>query len=194
MQDSTLLDLPANRLHQTHRDHRDPVVAALGITNRYLQIAEIDILDAKTDAFVEAQTAAVKQVRHEPRRAMKPGQHRARLCRSENHRQLRRSFCALDVIDSGKLLLKNFFVKKEESTESLVLGGGGYVLLTRQMRQERPHFPCAHLCRVLFAMKENETLDPIHIDLFSASRIMPEANSIADLVEEFPLARSEVGG
>ena len=51
------------------------------------------------------------------------------------------------------------------------------------------YFGLTHLGRMTPAVKEEESLDPIHIGLLSAFAVIPSANRLPHLIEEFRLMR-----
>ena len=74
---------------------------------------------------------------------------------------------------------------QEKDSQSLVLGGGGYVLMRRQVGQEGFYLRHAHLLGMEFIMEEDVAPDPVHVGLFGADGIVLELDGIAHLIQEF---------
>jgi hypothetical protein len=121
-------------------------------------------------------------------------QNRVRFLRCKNHRQFRRTFGPLDVIDPRQLLLQDLAIQKQQRAKSLILRGSGHLAFRGQMSQKLAHLLCAHFVRMPFAVKEDETLNPIQIDLLGAQGIMLEADGLTDPIKEFRLVRLGGGG
>jgi hypothetical protein len=47
------------------------------------------------------------------------------------------------------------------------------------------YFLFAHLSRMPFMMKKNESFDPVDVALFCFRTVMPRPNRLADLIEQF---------
>jgi len=64
------------------------------------------------------------------------------------------------------------------------LGGGGDVLLHGQVGQKGLDFPAAHLLRVSFVVEQNVPLDPVHVSLFGANRVVLDPDDVADTFDK----------
>jgi hypothetical protein len=53
-----------------------------------------------------------------------------------------------------------------------------------QMRQKLLDLLSSHVTWMPFAVKENETFDPAHVGLFSASAIVPDTHGLTDLLQK----------
>ena len=56
-----------------------------------------------------------------------------------------------------------------------------------EVRKKRAHCVSVKFARMAFAVKENESLDPVAIGLFGADTEVPEASDIGDLIEQLSL-------
>ncbi len=68
--------------------------------------------------------------------------------------------------------------------QGLVLGGGGDVLVDRQVREEVHDLRLAHLQRVRFVVEEDEPLDPEDVGVLGPDAVMQAPGRLADLIEE----------
>ncbi len=75
-------------------------------------------------------------------------------------------------------------IEKEQSAESLILGGSADVLLDGQMREKRVDLRLGHLRRVTHVMEVDESLDPMTIGLLGPLAVMARAERLAQTVEE----------
>lgn len=89
--------------------------------------------------------------------------------------------------------VEDFAVEEEEGAEGLVLGGGGDVLIDGEVGEEGfdpsagsgHSLGGAHVGGVLFAMKEDEALDPVDVGLFGAEGVVFEAEFVPHLIQKF---------
>ena len=79
----------------------------------------------------------------------------------------------------------HFFVKEEYCAEGLILGRGGDPFIDCKMREKRTNLSFAHIIRVAFIVKEDESLDPMPVSLLSSQAIVLQANDVSNLVDEF---------
>ena len=91
-------------------------------------------------------------------------------------------------------MLQDLAIQKQECAKSLVLRGRSHVAFHGQMGQDLAHLLCAHFVRMPFAMKEDETLNPIRVDLLGAQGIMLETDGLTDPIKEFRLVGPGGGG
>ena len=54
--------------HQSFRQYRGPILAALAVANRHRLCSQIDILDPQANAFMYAQPGTIDEFRHQARR------------------------------------------------------------------------------------------------------------------------------
>jgi hypothetical protein len=81
--------------------------------------------------------------------------------------------------------MENLIVEKNEGVERLVLGGGGDVLLDRQIGKKRLDFESAHFPRVSFLVEKDVTFNPMNVNFLGTQRVMLDAKDLSDLVEKF---------
>lgn len=70
----------------------------------------------------------------------------------------------------------------------LVLGGGGDLVLDRQMGQKPADLLFRQFAGMLFVVEEDESFDPVHISLFRSVAVMPYPNRVPNLIEQFGLS------
>lgn len=92
---------------------------------------------------------------------------------------------AFDAGDVFEFALEDLLVKKEQSTKSLVLSGGGDAPVEVKMAEECGDLFFAHFFRVTFVVKENETPDPIEVGLLGTDAVAFDPEVPANAVEEF---------
>src|SRR6478672_11778612 len=105
--------MTAQRFTEIYWKHCDPVFPAFCVTHSDLCERKIDVFDSQTNAFHQAQSATVQQPSHQFRYAVKMRENFLYLTARQNHRQLRRLFCALDFFQPANLMLEDFLVEKE---------------------------------------------------------------------------------
>ena len=91
-------------------------------------------------------------------------------------------------VNGAQLLVKHFFVEKEQCAEGLVLGGGGDIAFHGQVGEKGLDFWGAHLGGVADIVEVDVALDPIDIGFFGADGVVFEADGISHLVEQFSVA------
>jgi len=74
-------------------------------------------------------------------------------------------------------------MEKQERAQCLILRGCSDVLVRREITQKGAHLLGAHFFGVTFPMEQDEALNPVHVYLFRAQRIMLKTDRIADTVE-----------
>jgi hypothetical protein len=143
-----LLQLPPQRLHQRMRQHAHPVLLPLPLTDGELEPGKVEVLDPQPDALHQPQPTAVEEARHQARCPVDMSEDGARLFAGEHLRQSRQPLRPLHVLNGGQLDVEDVPVEEKQSAERDVLGGGGDVLLHRQVRKERADLGGARLLRM----------------------------------------------
>jgi hypothetical protein len=103
----------------------------------------------------------------------------------KHDRNFGRAFDPLDVVHPVKFLVQNNLVKKKERAQGLVLGGRGDVATDGKVGQESADLDFPHRFRMSFAVKQDETFDPVDVGSFGPDAIMPEPEMLPHLVEQF---------
>ena len=83
------------------------------------------------------------------------------------------------------MLLFSALLARKRSFYGLVLSRCSDVAIARQVREEFGDLFFGHIARVAFAVIKNEALDPVHVCLLGPNAVMPAANNVPDLLEEF---------
>ena len=97
----------AYRNVQHRRQHRDAVLATLGLPNDQFTPLQRKVLDPKPQALHEAQSAAIEEVGHQPRRALELCQERAHVGASQHHREAPRVGGAGHFVQPRQLRLQH---------------------------------------------------------------------------------------
>lgn len=116
------------------------VTLAFRITHNDLMAAKINILDTQPQAFHQSEPGTEEELHQEARDAIHFCDHRHSFRLGEDRGKAFRLFGAEDVGRKINFLVKNIPVKKEDGTESLVLGGSRHILFSRQIDDECLNF------------------------------------------------------
>src|SRR4051794_38199703 len=107
----------------------------------------------------------------------------------QNDGKTGRPLYPLHPIQPSDLLPEDLLVKEEQSAQGLVLRRRCHLALASQISKELRHLGLGHSARVPFAVEEDKPPGPIEIGLFGPKTIMFSSDHVADLIEEFGLAR-----
>ncbi len=162
----------------------DPFPHAFSVVNGDLVITEIDVFDAQTDRFHEAQAAPIEQMDHEAVIALELGENGARLCRGENDGEFGGAANPFDTGDKIKLSIKHLLVKEKQSAKGLILGGGGDAAIDGEVTEEGGNLRFAQLLGVAFAMEEDEATNPIEVSYLCADAVVFDAQMPTDTIEQ----------
>ena len=173
------LERPAKPLGQ----EGDAFAQAFAFAHGDLFVTEVDIFDPKTQAFEQAQTAAIEEMGHEPIVALEPGEDGARFGTGKDHRDFRRSLGPLEI-DELEFALEHMLIKEKQRAKSLVLGRGSDVSVDGQMIKEGGDLIFPHIAGVPLIVEENEAADPIEVRLLGADGVTFDAKMPADAVEQ----------
>ena len=116
-------------------------------------------------------------------------QDRARFSGRKYHRYFHRPLRPLNIFDPGQFFFQDLFIKKEKSTEGLVLRGRGDISFRSKMTQKFSHLIRAQAFRVPLSVKNDESFDPVDVSLLRPHGIMPDPYRGADTIQQFHLAR-----
>src|SRR6478672_8548116 len=105
--------MTAQRFTEIYWKHCDAVFPAFRVSHSDLCERKIDVFDSQTNAFHQPQSATVQQASHQLRYAVKMRENFLYLTARQNHRQLRRLFCAFDFFQPADLVLEDLFVEKK---------------------------------------------------------------------------------
>jgi hypothetical protein len=159
-----------------------------------LIVAEIDVLHAEAENFEEAETAAVKEVNHEPVVAFEMGENGAGFGACEDDGKLRRPVDPLDTGDELELPLKDMLVKEEQRAEGLILRGGSNVTVDCKVAEEGGDLRFAEGAGVAFAVVKDETANPIAVGGLGPDAVTPGAEVPPDAIEELRRCSGRKGG
>ena len=180
-----MLDLAAEGFDQGGRQEGGPVLAALAVADDDVHLVEIDILDPQPEALHQPEAGPVQQAGGEPGGAVELGQDGAGLLAAEDGRQPLGGLGPHGLaLDPCQRLSQDDLVEEEQGAEGLVLGGGGQVLLDRQMGQEGDDFGLGHLEGMPLAMEQDESLRPVDVGVLGADAVMQSPGGLADLVQQ----------
>ena len=170
-----LLDGPemfAERRLEGFGEHRRSILRAFSAADHDLVTIEIDVLNAEVQAFTEAETGAVHELRGEPRIGFEMGQHRADFVAAHHDRQPDRFLRADDAPEIAYRATEDGAIEEEQGRERLVLGRSAHVLLDREPREEGIDRAFGHDGRHPLGMERQEAPDPMDIRLFGAGTVM----------------------
>lgn len=149
----------------------DAVLLPLGIANHELLVAKVDVLDSQPQALEQAQARSVDESGHQPRCALQLTQHGPHFLARRHYRQAPRLLGSLDIAQPWQLDLQHISIKKQDRTQSLILGGRRNVALTGEIAEKGCELIATNVTRVALAVKEDEPPDPLDIRLLAAALI-----------------------
>jgi len=188
-----LLELEAERFDGAGGEHGEAVFFTFAIAHDDLVLAEIDVpssglrtsFDAQAQGFEETKAGAVEEEGDELVDAAEAVDDGAGFVFAEDGGEVLGGLGAGGLDGGVEGTVEDFAVEEEEGAESLILGGGGDVLIDGEMGEEGFDLGGAHVGGVLFAMKEDEALDPVDVGLFGAEGVVFEAEFVPHLIQEF---------
>lgn len=139
-----------------------------------------------------AQPTPIKQICHEPVVTLELGKHAAHFRPGEDHRDLWRTFRALEI-DEIELVLQHLTVKEQQGAKGLILGRSCHPSIDRKMAEKSGYFFFAHFRGVPFFMKQDEAPDPLDVRLLGADAVALHSQMPANAVEQFRRARRQYG-
>jgi hypothetical protein len=107
MQRAYAHEMIAQRFEQVLRQQSNLVLLSLGVADEQLTVLKVDVLDAKSKALEQAQSATINQRRHEPRGPLQLGENRPDLIARKYYRQALWLLGALHVLEPGQLTSEN---------------------------------------------------------------------------------------
>ena len=184
------------RLHKFHllsqpvvqalRQHRHPVLVALALAHHNLAPREFHILDTQTQTFQQAHSTAIQQTHHHIHQRIVHRLHQPPHLVHRQHRgQATRTLGPGDLRQPGEIQSQHFLVQKQQCRQSLRLRRSTHVAFHRQRSQERFQLGLAHFRRVALAVKDDVSFCPLHVALLGADAVMLEADTLAQLVQQF---------
>lgn len=192
MKEADAFDLAAQVGDDGIGEGGDAVLFAFAIADGEGFVFKIDVLDAKADAFHEAQAGAVEYLRHEFVDAVHLGDDAHDFLAAKDGGESFGAFGRREE-DGFDLFLQDFAVEEENGGKRLVLGGGGDGAFRGKVAEEGLDFGGAHFEGVAFdfgaaqprVVEEDESPHPVQIGFFCAEGIMFGAQGVAHLVEDF---------
>ncbi len=166
----------------------DAVLAALGVADDDAIVAELDVLDAQTQALEKAHPGPVEDRRDE---RGDPFRRPMRRRTSARVRTVGKSSGPLGTDDGsrgGEVLLEDVAVEKHEGRERLGLGRGADGALDGEMRDEGVDLGLGHLEGMALVVKEDVAADPADVGLLGAQAVVAGADRLAHAVEQARLA------
>ena len=155
----------------------DAILFAFAVTDGDGFVLEVQIFDAQSDAFHEAQAGAVQDLRHEFVCATELVEDADGLVAGENGGESFGTFGAGEQ-DGFDFLMEDFAVEKEDGAEGLVLGGGGDVPFGGEVDDVGADFVGAHLGGMFFMVEEDVAADPVEVGFFGAVGVVFGAQGI----------------
>ncbi len=161
-----------------------PVFLSFTAANKDLLSIEVKVLDAQLQCFVQSEARAVEQCRDQPGDSGQLTEDRSDFRTRHHHWQGGGHSSARKVAQGREVPLDDVFVEKEEGGEGLILCRGGDGLIDGQVCQEGLDVALAHVARMALVVKQDVAADPCGVGIGSAGAVVPEAEGIAQLIEE----------
>src|SRR5262245_48652224 len=138
-------------------------------------IGEIDILDAETDAFHEAQPRPIEEACHQMGCAGEMGQDFGDFlpCKHDGHPL--RFLGMFEIFQLWERLFEDMTIEEEQGLQRDILRRSRYLSLHCQMDQKGTDFWSTHVRRVTLVMEEDKALGPLYIRLFRSDAHVFEA-------------------
>ena len=174
------------------RQHDDAILAALAVAHDDHLADQVDVLDAKANAFEQAHAGAVEQVGEQAGLAASAASAAsfsasasasfvappalAHLCQeglhldaSEDDRDALVRHGAAELLQPRHVDAEHLAVEKEQRAKGLAMRGGGDAPLVGEHRQEGLNLRCAHLARMTAPSgPAHEAAHPIDVRLLGA--------------------------
>jgi hypothetical protein len=143
--------------------HGHPTVPAFAVTHGDLVTSKIDILDSEPHAFHQAQPGAIEQPRHEGGHVTELGKHRVCCFTGKYHGETLRASRAFHIVQVWKRLFEDVPVQKQEGMQGAVLGGGGDLLVQREVGEKGADLGDPHVFGVALMVQQDKAFDPTEI-------------------------------
>src|SRR5215510_12773213 len=127
---------------------------------------EIDILDAETDAFHEAEPRSIEEACQQMRYAGEMPQDLGNFlpCKHDGHPL--RFLGMFEIFQLWERLFEDMTIEEEQGLQRDILRRSRYLSLHGQMDEKGADFWSPHVRRVALVMEEDKALGPLHIRLF----------------------------
>lgn len=89
------------------------------------------------------------------------------------------------VLKLSDFNLENLMIKLDDGVERLILSAGGHVAIDGQMGEVSFNIGFAHIAGMSFVVKKDKTFDPLNIGSFGVQAVVPEPQTVSDLVQKF---------
>lgn len=165
-------------------EHRKAIAATFGIADENLELAKVEVFDAQTEDFFDAQARAVEKLGEEFLGAVEVADEGADFSEGEDDGKALGAFGTDGFDGVGEGLVEDVAVEKQKGAEGLILGGGSDVAFDGEVGEEGFDFGFAHVLGVPFVVKEDKTADPIDVACFGAVGVMLDAQGVAYAIEE----------
>jgi hypothetical protein len=146
-------------------------------------MAEIDVLHAKLQAFIDPHPGAVQQLGKQPVLAFEQAQNAGHLVGQQDHRQSSLRAGYADFGHPGQVGTEHLAVEEEQRRQRLLVRRGRHAPGVGQPGEERLELAAAHGCRVAQAMESDKSAHPVDISLFRSYAVVQIANALAQLIE-----------
>lgn len=124
------------------------------------------------------------EMRDEARGPVEAGEDGLDVGRSQDDGKTHRAAGADDGAEGVERAAEDVAVEKEQGREGLVLGGGGGLLLHREVGEEGVDLGLAHLVRMALAVEEDVPAGPRDVGLLGPQAVVPRAEGGAEAVEK----------
>jgi hypothetical protein len=170
---------------QVFRQHRHPSLHAIAIAHDAQLWGAIEVCRASPQTCHPSHRHTVESGGHS-RIGSGEGSPHFQGFRRGQHRRHSARLSGLDGLDGPAVRVSEHTAVEEQSgTKGLVLGGGGDLLLDREVGQERLDCRGSHVLGMACAVEEHVPFDPGDIGFLCMKRIVLEADGVAHVVEPF---------
>ena len=162
------------------------VFVALAVAHREGFHLQVHVLDSESDAFRDAQARAVQKLDDELMHSGHQCDHASCLLAGQDDGYLDLPACAVRVDFAAQWLLEHVLVEEDERIHGLVLGGGGYLAISGQVREECLDllFTGSKIVPGLHVVETDIAFDPIPVGAFGMDGIMTSPHEVAHLVKQ----------
>lgn len=168
-------DVFLERLDEAIGKHCDVVVQAFASAHGDLTVAKVEVNDPQAQALDQPEAGAVQQTDDESSlvgAGQGLEQHPDLLPGEDGGHSLLGPFGA-DVVDRAlELFFEHLEVEEQEGAESLVLRGGGHILVHGQVGEKGLNFRGIHLFGMSFVVEQDVAFDPPDISLLGVNGVV----------------------
>jgi len=177
MKPADFVYLLANFRQRTSRQRHGSVLLAFAVVDGEEHGIEVEAVNAKVDALVQAQAATVQEQDHDAVGWLKESEDGVNFGTGKNNWNVAVAFGANDTVDFTKFPMQNMAEEEQQGVKGLVLRGGGGPVLHGQRGEEAADFLVADLGGGSAADKSLESCDPKPVSSQGFHRVVAQFDS-----------------